>query len=177
MPGGTQRHPIRHEYVQGDTVNKKLIAALLLAPGLLVACSASGAGNSDNQTGQNAQLSGGSTDEPGTDESTPLDTELDTEGDSRGVNPPVEDAVVDSCRLNDEGAPVVQASISNSGQTAATLVASVDVKQDGARVDGVGLIVNDVAPGESAAVSETGTKTGLRGEITCEVTGLEAVTG
>lgn len=146
---------------------------MLFAPVLLTACSAPEGDNSSNgstapgaSADQNAGAATGA-DEAGGDASTSI----------AAVNAQIDDATVDTCELNDQGAPEVTATITNTGDVAATFVASVDIKQGKERVDGVGLIANAVKAGDSAKASATGTKTGLEGEITCEVTGLEAVTG
>ncbi|MDO5697448.1 MAG: hypothetical protein Q4G51_05685 [Dermatophilus congolensis] len=90
---------------------------------------------------------------------------------------PTDDVAIERCELNATGATAVGGTITNTGSSPASYVATVEVRQDGRRVDGVGLIATRLDAGESTEAVETGVRTGLRGEVTCVVVDVSAVRG
>lgn len=86
-----------------------------------------------------------------------------------------DDVVIDSCELNAGGATVVRATVTNSGGGVASYIATVEISQNGDRVDGVGLIAGGLAAGARAKASQTGLKTGLKGPVQCTVVDVSAV--
>lgn len=85
-----------------------------------------------------------------------------------------EDVKFSKCAVED-GVAQVEAEVTNSGKTAASIVVAVEVKQGGERVDGMGLMANGVEPGKSVKASERGTKTDLKGDIECVAASVNAV--
>ena len=85
------------------------------------------------------------------------------------------DVSIERCALNRSGATEVEANITNPGAVPVTYVATVAIRQDGRRVDGVGLIATGLEPGRSARVAETGVRAGLTGEVACAVVDVSAI--
>lgn len=85
-----------------------------------------------------------------------------------------EDVKFTKCEVED-GVAQVEATVTNSGDSTASIVVAVDIQQGGNRVDGVGLMANAVEAGKSVDASERGTKTDLDGDIECVASSVNAV--
>lgn len=78
------------------------------------------------------------------------------------------DVKVTECKV-DNGQASVKATITNSGDAAATYIIPVTVKQGDKAVDTLALLANGVEPGKEGTAEQKGNASNLEGDITCEV--------
>ncbi len=86
------------------------------------------------------------------------------------------DVTIDKCAL-ESGTAQVEATVTNSGKQAENYVIAVEVQQGGKRVDGVALLATSVAAGKTQKTSMGGTKSDLKGAITCKVGSVQTMGG
>ena len=86
------------------------------------------------------------------------------------------DVRIDTCAVKD-GTAQVAATVTNNGKTAENYVIAVEVLQGGKRVDGAALLATSVAPGKSAKTEMGGTKSNLKGKVTCQVKSVQTMGG
>lgn len=85
------------------------------------------------------------------------------------------DVKLDTCAVKD-GVATVAATITNSAKATENYVIAVEVQQGGKRVDGVALLAT-VDAGKSAKSQMDGTKSDLKGKVTCKVTSVQTMGG
>lgn len=86
------------------------------------------------------------------------------------------DVKIDTCAIKN-GAAQVTATVTNSGKAAENYVIAVEIMQGGKRVDGAALLATSVPAGKSVKADQAGTKTDLKGTVTCTVKSVQTMGG
>ena len=86
------------------------------------------------------------------------------------------DVKIDTCAV-ENGAAQVAATVTNSGKTPENYVIAVEIQQGGKRVDGAALLATSVPAGKTQKVEQGGTKSDLKGKVTCSVKSVQTMGG
>ena len=150
---------------------RSLLCAAMLAPTILLsACSGSG-----DAAGKATEAAKGSA----TSASSAAPSQTGGAGGQQTAAPQrdaTKDVKIDTCAVKD-GAAQVAATVTNSGKTAENYVVAVEILQGGKRVDGAALLATSVAAGKSQKVDQSGTKSDLKGKVTCTVKSVQTMGG
>lgn len=100
------------------------------------------------------------------------------QGGQQTATPPrdaTKDVQLDKCAV-ENGTAQVSAKVKSSADATENYVIAVEVLQSDKRVDGVALLAT-VEPGKTETSQMSGTKSDLKGDITCKVTSVRTVGG
>lgn len=150
---------------------RSILGAALLAPAmLLTACS----GSSDTASNAASTAAGGASSAAGAASSAAPSAAGKTS--SAPARDASKDVKLDGCALKN-GSVHVTATVTNGAKEAANYVVAVDVMQGDKRVDGAALLAPSVAAGKSVKVEQDGTKSDLKGAVTCKVKNVQTMGG
>lgn len=162
---------------------RSLLCAAMLAPTILLsACSGSGdAAGQATQAAKGAASSAASgAASSAASAAAPSKGATSAAAGGQQTVPPQRDATmdvkIDTCAVKN-GTAQVAATVTNSGTAAENYVIAVEILQGGKRVDGTALLAASVPAGKSQKVDQGGTKSDLKGSVTCAVKSVQTMGG
>lgn len=158
---------------------RSLLCAAMLAPTILLsACS--GSGDAAGKASEAAKGAASSAASSAASAAAPSNGATSAAGGGQQTVAPQRDATkdvkIDTCAVKD-GTASVAATVTNSGTATENYVIAVEILQGGKRVDGTALLASSVPAGKSQKVDQGGTKSDLKGTITCAVKSVQTMGG
>lgn len=159
---------------------RSILCAAMLAPAILLSACSGGSDNAGKTTdaakSAAAKASSGASQAASPGASSAATTGGGGQQTAAAPRDATKDVKIDGCAVKN-GAAQVTATVTNNGKTAENYVIAVEVMQGGKRVDGAALLATSVPAGKSVKADQSGTKSDLKGTVTCTVKSVQTMGG